>query len=223
MTTAEPGPVFAVTYVGLPISSGGAHRLSGMTLREAYDALMRFVDACADLDEPLRHGFTMPSVPGLRSQPLLRAKLALRFPGGAGRRDVPAERVPDALDFLESIDPQPTNEHGMAPVWFSAGGRFRIRDITGEPLPGQDPARFGGVEYDAAITLGRSYVALNLSNRASLRLSLCLPDADDAMLARVVPHLAAHLPCRLSPAQWRRWSQTRAGSFRARRVSAPPA
>lgn len=208
----------ALTYVGLPISRGGAHHLRGVTLREAYDALLRFVDACAELDEPLTHRFHTPSVPGLRPQPVLRARLALRFPGG----EVPPERVPDALELLERIDPQPTNEHGMAPIWFTVGGWLRIRDVTGEPLPGQDPARFDGTEYDSGVPLGRSRIALNLSNRATLGLSLCLPDPDGDMLARVIPHLASHLPCRLSASQWRHWSRTSTGSFRARKASVPP-
>jgi hypothetical protein len=101
---------------------------------------------------------------------------------------VPHERVDEALRFLEEIDPQPANRWGTARLWLRAECTFRVRDPdTGTALPGQDSDRYGGFEYEWRVALGTSRLALNLSNRASLAIDLCLPDADDDTLARVVP------------------------------------
>jgi hypothetical protein len=50
--TVVPVPA-AVTYIGLPISSGGAHSLGRMTRRAAYAAMMEFVGTCAQLIDPM--------------------------------------------------------------------------------------------------------------------------------------------------------------------------
>ena len=42
----------AVTSVGLPISSGGAHSLGRMSRRTAYERTRSFLEACT---EPVRH------------------------------------------------------------------------------------------------------------------------------------------------------------------------
>ena len=132
------------------------------------------------------------------------------------------ERVEDALDFLDDIDPQPTNRWGMAPIWFTATSKFQVLDpADGRPLPGQDPQRFRGVEYEWAVPLGTSGLRLVLDNNARIAIELCLPYPDVAALLRVVPWLQRHLPFKLSQKQWRAWTPTKTGSFKRRRLSAP--
>lgn len=149
------------------------------------------------------------------------SRLTERF--GPGKQViVPPAKVDDALTFLEQEHPQPTNKWGMAPLWFTTRAPFRILDPqTGQPLPGQDPRRYGGAEYDFMVPLGTSSLRLMLDNSARLGLELCLPDADPELLGRVVGWLQEHLPCKLSPKQWRSWTPTRTGSFKSRRMRAP--
>ena len=110
----------------------------------------------------------------------------------------------------------------MAPLWFITGAQFRLLDPqTGKPLPGQDPGRYVGVDYEYAIPLGTSGLDLFLDNKAALRIWLCLPDADPELMGRAVPWLQEHLPCKLSPKQWRSWTLTRTGTFKGRRMTAP--
>jgi hypothetical protein len=211
----------AVTYTGLPISSGGAHSLGRMSRRVAYERTTAFIQACTQPVDPIEYRFDLPGVPDLRPDTGLRLgwKVRRRF-GSDGR--VPEERVPEALDFLDEIDPQPTNRWGMAPVWFWATCRFLILDpSTGRPLPGQNPERFHGVEYSWKVPLGTSAVHLTLHDHATLGIELCIPDADDEVLRQVVPWLQDYLPFKFSPKQWREWTPTQAGSFKVRKMTAP--
>jgi hypothetical protein len=132
-----------------------------------------------------------------------------------------ASEVADALTFLDEIAPQPTNQ-GLAPIWLRVGSNFQIKDpATGRAFPGQDQERYRGVEYASSAPLGTSGLLLSLHNYASLAVNLCIPDPDQDTLGRVVPWLQEQLPFRLSPTQWRIWSPTKTGSFRARRMLVP--
>lgn len=215
----ETTPLAAITYIGLPISSGGAHSLGRMSRRVAYERTMSFLRTCTQPDGPVTYSFDVHEVPELPPIPRLERELKRRF--GHNLR-VPEGRVDQALEFLDEIDPQPTNQWGLAPIWFTATSRFQVLDpATGHPLPGQDPKRFKGVEYEGGVPLGTSGLRLILENHARIAIELCLPDPDDALLSRVVSWLQRYLPCTLSPKQWRAWTPTKTGSFKARRLSSP--
>ena len=174
----------AVTYIGLPISSGGAHSLGRMSRRIAYERTIEFLHACTQPVGLIEYKFAVNDVPALRPVPELERELRRRF-GDFAR--IKAERASDALDFLDEIDPQPANQWGMAPIWFWTMSKFLILDpATGRPLPGQDPKRFQGVEYEWSVPLGTSALRLTLHNHASLGIELCIPDADGEVLGRVL-------------------------------------
>jgi hypothetical protein len=180
---------------------------------------MAFLDACTQRVGTIEYKFVVTDPPELTPVPRLERELSRRF-GDFSR--LKAERLSDALDLLDDIDPQPTNRWGMAPIWFRAFCAYVILDpSTGRPLPGQDPERFHGVEYEWKVPLGTSSLHLTLHNKATLGIELCIPDADEEVLRRVVPWLQDYLPFRLSPKQWRAWTPTKAGSFKARRIFAP--
>jgi hypothetical protein len=211
----------AVTYVGLPISSGGAHSLGRMSRRVAHERTIAFLQACTQTVEAIAYSFAVIDVPELAPIPHLERELLRRF---GNYKSVQEPRVEDALIFLDEIDPQPTNRWGLAPVWFTATSHFLILDpATAEPMPGQDPDRFLGVEYEWGVPLGSSLLRLSLHNQAVLAIDLCMPDADEEALRRIVPWLQQHLPCKLSSNHWRAWTPTKTASFKARRLAAPQA
>jgi hypothetical protein len=90
--------------------------------------------------------------------------------------------------------------------------------LTGRTIPGQDPALYRGAEYKPGVPLGSSGLHLILHDSAALGIELCIPAADDTIVGRVVPWLQDHLPMTLSKRQWRSWTPTTSGSFRARRI-----
>lgn len=209
--------VSAVTYVGLPIPSGGAHSLGRMRLRAAHERTIGFLNTCCELANPLAYEFFLvdqaPTDPGIERE----------FRDRFGEGPVSNDRVADALDFLEEIEPQPSDQ-GLAPIWLAAKGKFKILDPdTGKPLPGQDSARFAGKEYQWESPLGTSGMKLSLSNTGALSIDLCLPDVDDIELARLATWLQSHLPCKLSPKHWKRWTPTKSGTSFVGRKIPPPA
>jgi hypothetical protein len=218
MLRAQGTPA-AVTYVGLPISSGGAHSLGRMSRRVAYERIIAFLRACTQQVGEIDYTFKVHRVPELKPVPGLERELKRRFGNPVGLNE---DRLSDALDFLDDIDPQPTNQWGMAPIWFSMTSKFRILDpATGRPLPGQDPNRFHGVEYEGTVPLGTSGLRLILHNHASVAIELCIPDADQDLLRRVAPWLQQNLPFKFSPKQWRVWTPTNSDSFKSRKLTAP--
>jgi hypothetical protein len=221
----SPGtPPTAVTYIGLPISSGGAHSLGRMSRRVAYHRTIDFLEACTEPVASRVYSFRVLEVPQLDPVPRLEGELQRRFGRYVDRfgdyPGIPEASVDAALDFLDEIDPQPTNRWGMAPIWFWVSSQFRILDpATGQPMPGQDPSQFSGVEYEWRVPLGSSGLRLILHNQAQIGIELCIPDADRDTLGRLIPWLQEHLPFRLSPKHWRAWTPTKSGSFKARKLA----
>jgi hypothetical protein len=216
---SELGTAAAVTYTGLPVSSGGAHSLGRTSSRSAHERTIRFLDQCTAPDGARAYAISFPAdrvSPRVAPPVGLRDEVERRF-GRAG--DIPESRVGDALDFLDEIAPQPTNRYGMASVWLTMRCRFRLLDpATGRPLPGQDPQRFEGVEYAWSVPLGMSTMLLSLHDHATLALDLCIPDPTDDLLRRLIPWLASNLPFRFSPKHWRAWTPTKAGALRDRKL-----
>ena len=206
MTDAVPT---AVTYDGLPASSGGAHSLGRMTRRAAHEATMSFLRTCTEPMGRMEYSFTVHDVPELKPARHLERELEHRF--GRGRVVVLDEdEVPEALNYLDDIHPQPTNQWNMAPVWFRATAKCRLLDPqTGEPLRGQNDQLFHLVGYN-------NELRLILDNRARLGITFCIPDADAQVLSKMLPWLQQHLPCKLSPKQWRSWTPTKTGTLKAR-------
>ena len=209
----------AVTYIGLPISSGGAHSLGRMSRRVAYQRTLEFLRTCTEPIGSIDYQFSLHDALSGKRAFELHWKVKRRF--GNDLR-VPEARVPEVLDFLDEIDPQPVDQWGMAPVWFWASCRFLVLDpSTRLPLPGQDPKRFDKMEYEWQVPLGTSSMRLILRDHAQFGIELCIPDADDEVLRRVVPWLQAYLPFKFSPKQWRVWTPTKAGSLKVRKMAAP--
>jgi hypothetical protein len=191
-----------------------------MSRRDAYERTMAFLGTCVELDRPPVHTFNLPHVPGMARATDLESLVKRQF---GEDRPIPASRVAEALAFLDEIDPQPVNPWGMVPVWFWTVATFRILDpATGRPIPGQDTKRFKGTTYSPGVVLGESDLRLILSDKAVLGINLCVPDADEALLRRVVPWLQEHLPFRFSSKQWRVWTPTKTGTLKVRKLPGTP-
>lgn len=212
-------PPTAVTYIGLPIGSGGAHGLGRIGVRAAYERTLAFVGACVVVDGATDPRFTIQHVPSLQDPRIWEPPFRERFGGGTDRLVAVSEnRVDEAITFLEQIHPQPQNQWGMAPLWLSMHWDIALVDPrSGQPFAGQDPSRYAGVTYEG-VPLGASRLRLMLSNSASLGVTLCLPDIDDDGLRLVIPWLQEHAPFRFAAKHWKRWTPTKSGSFIGRKI-----
>lgn len=210
----------AVVYDGLPIASGGAHALRRMPARDALSAWLRFLSTCTAAS-PVEASFDLPTTPGLTVEPRVVRLIEEEFPRTSGRLAVAHDRIEDAIEVFESIEPLPTNRWGMAPVWLWFTADFRLRSPKGPHLwPGQDPARFGHFQTPSGVTLGASSTRLILQAKHAIGLSLSIPEASDSDLAEIVPWLQAALPMRLSSKHWTRWTLTEnRRSYRGRKIA----
>ncbi len=210
----------AVAYVGLPIASGGAHGLGRISAKGALDAWQQFLDTRAVATATRCH-FLLSEPPQLKVQASVVAVLNRHFPGSGRLYPVSVDLLDEAIELLESIEPQPTNPYGMAPVWLRATTEFQLRSPHGSGLwPGQDRSLFRDFETPAGVKLGTSVTYLNLEARRSMGLMMSIPEASDQDLADVIPWLHASLPFRLSGKRWTRWTLTKNGdSYRERRIT----
>jgi hypothetical protein len=206
-------------YDGLPVSSGGAHGLGRTTGRNAFENWHAFLAACASL-HTVSYYFDLPHTPELTVEPEIDARIRREFPAVGRRFMVPVERIDEALDLLDDLEPQPTNPWGMAPVWLRGTADFSVRNPDGRLWPGQDPALFGSFETPTGVRLGASRTNLIVQAKRSMGLLLSVPEASDADLERLVPWLQEHLPFRLSPKHWSRWTLAKnRRTYRGRRIA----
>jgi hypothetical protein len=213
----------AVAYDGLPISSGGAHALGRISARDALTGWLRFLETCTEAS-PIESYFDFPVTPGLTVDAAVVQAVECGFPRDPGRfkrLSVPWSRVEDALSLFESLEPLPTNERGMAPIWLWFTAELRLRSPWATALwPGQDPELFGHFQTPGGVVLGASSTRLILQAKRSVGLSLSIPQATDGDLDEIVPWLQASLPMRLSRKHWTRWTLTKNGkSYRGRKIA----
>jgi hypothetical protein len=105
----SPQPT-AVTYVGLPISSGGAHSLTRMSFRAAHERTVQFLSRCAEPITPLAYSLILLHADVPRDTKI--EKLLHRRFGPGDNVNVAHERVTEALDFLTEIDPRTGQSFG---------------------------------------------------------------------------------------------------------------
>lgn len=189
-----------------------------MSVRKAHDATLEFLSKSAVLTAPIEYHFSVLDIDSVPRDPALETRLRARFSDG---EVFGSSRAEEAIALLEEISPQSAS-HGVPAIWLSVRASFQLLDPkTGLLLPGQDPNRFGGKEFDFDLPLGASRLKLSLHNTAALALDMSLPDLDDEQLAAVARGLQANLPFKLSPKQWKRWTPTRTGTFVGRKIGAP--
>lgn len=208
-----------MVYDGLPISSGGSHGLGRVSAGEAYSSWVHFLSACTS-PGPITCYFDLPNTPELVVEPAVKFGIAKAFPSEGHRYPVPTDRISEALDLLATLEPQPTNQWGMAPVWLRLSANFSLKGPDGKIWLGQDRSDFGHFETQTGVRLGASHTNLTLEAKRSMGLLLSVPNATDADLADLVPWLQSHLPFRLSPKHWSRWTLAKNGrTYRGRKLT----
>ena len=222
-TTGHSAPALergqsVVVYDGLPLSAGSAHGLGRISAHAAYTAWSRFLHECGTAAS-ISCSFFFPFVPELEVSPEVRRLITTAFPPASdGYHRVDASRFDEALNLLVSIEPQPRNPWGMAPVdlWFSAS--FTLLRPNGMPWPSQGAERFN-FQTPAGVQLGTNTTNLILAGKRSMSLALSIPDATDNDIEQTIPWLQSHLPFRLSSKHWTRWTLTKnQNSYRGRKL-----
>lgn len=226
----DPFEESCVVYDGMPISSGGAHRLGKASARDAVNSWLGFLEGCT-APSPIRCWFQFPETPGLKVAPEVVREVGRAFPpieiSPAHHKStiqyvVPRNRLDEAVALFESLEPLPMNKWGMAPIWLWFRAEFRLLSPGGELWPGQDPTFFNDFVTRTGVTLGASATGLGLQAKRHMGLGLSIPRASDRDLGALVPWLQESLPFRLSAKHWTRWTLTKNKlSYRGNKIVPP--
>jgi hypothetical protein len=223
-----------ITYDGLPISSGGAHAMSGRSPPMGLHQIRNFLSHCADAPilthssvevvrgECFPVGFSLPLIARLTAE---LGNSSLQHVGAKNvlhRWTIGAGQIDDYVALLQQASPLPADPFGLRPFVVGLGYSFRlVEPTTGVVLPGQDPEMYGRFSPSPGCCLGNSQLYTRISDRSSLCLFLSFPFDDQAEAFHgLASHVQTQLPVRLSPRHWKQWRLTKAGSsYVGRRIA----
>jgi hypothetical protein len=222
-----------ITYDGLPVSSGGAHRLRTSKPKLALQQARDFLSACTDT--------TIPNVAFIEvvrgrsfddefSLPLIQQ--LTRNLGGASRRhagtgniahrwNLKADQIDEYVDVMNAALPLPVDPFGLQPFVVAAQINFRVLDpLTRVALPGQESELYGNYSADPGHLLGTSQLYARISGRSSFSLFVSFPfEQQSAAFLSTATYVQEHLPFPLSQKHWKQWRLSKNGtSYVGRRV-----
>jgi len=214
----------AITYDGLPISSGGAHTLRTRGFVAGLQALQSFV-AAVSLD-PLPTKLAVEvlegaGVPESFASTLLR-DLEARFTKRTDRRigDYTGHQwamdrgaLIAIADDLERLRPIPKTQYAGHAARLHVTWNLVLCDSSRRQFPNQSRDDYLGFECDGQHYLGHSFVYAAISETTTAHLFLSLPFEEVTEEARrLAGEIQAHFPGRLSSRHWKRWSVTKSGT-----------
>ncbi len=228
-----------ITYDGLPVSAGGAHRIRGRDRQRIWQELQTFMRLFTTYDEPDAVDLVLYEDESVDTEFVTRARGAAtsKFGRASRRRLVSGAvevyedgwrlgpgRVDDGLRLIRDLEPFGNHWLG-GPVTLRILTHFRLKDPdTGLILAYQGSVNYRDQKADNGLPLGESSLGVHLARPSACGLFLSLPFADvTPELIAYVSRLAAYLPFRLSPKHWTRWQLNRAGTRYYRRRLAFPA
>ncbi len=216
-----------ITYDGLPVSSGGAHKLKMRGPRAAWSATETFLKNCAAWSATetfLKNCTDYNSPSSLFVELLEEKKISDSFSKSFKRRfskqfgtprtrklghatglqwDVSKEMLTNLVDLLETSQPFP--EYPLCPLTINLSADFRLVDPkTRSVLAHQDRAEYLNFEAGYHLFLGLSTLYEDVTKE----------------LRGFVQFLQEHLPFRFSAKHWKIWKVNQAGTgYVGRKIS----
>lgn len=210
-----------ITYEGLPISGGGAHKVRTKGFVQAWARIEHFLKECTAFERPdevLVELLEGGGLPASFVEPL-KQRFLLEFPVVRSRArgeaighqfSVDRERFPALLQELESVQ-QPPPHFGLWPLKVHVTVKVRFVDpTTRKILSFQDPADY--LNQDARIAghrllLGSSVLYPILSARSTAFVFFSLPFVEaDSEFRHYVAFLSKHVPFTFSRRHWKVWT-----------------
>jgi hypothetical protein len=222
----------AITYDGLPISSGGAHKLRTRGFTEALIVLQSFVTAVS-VDPRPKECFVEvlagDDVPASFTSGVM-AHCDAHFIKRTRRRvgeysssqwAVEPGSLPEMIDTLEQRRPIPKAGYAGYAAAIHVTWNIVLADGLRQPIPNQGKEHYLGFECGFQRYLGESRVYARISEATTANLFLALPYENVTSEARrVAEKIQTHFPARLSSNHWKIWQLTKKGDgYIGRRVS----
>ena len=221
----------AITYEGLPLASGGAHKLRTRGFVAAFNALQSFASAVS-LDaipkEVLVEVVTGDGVPKEffdSLSPEFDANFMRRPSRAIGaytghQWEINAACIDRIVDQFEKLRPVPQAGFAGGAAVVHVTWNLVLADKERKPLPHQDKDDYLGYEVGCKVYLGESLVYARISETTTAHLFLSLPFenvTDDAR--RLAAEIESRFPCRLSSKHWKMWRLTKNGrSYVGRKI-----
>jgi len=224
----------AITYDGLPISSGGAHSLRQKGFVEGFNSLQGFVDLISLERRPSSVALELfnSGAGGYSHFMALRWEFSKRFRGKQGRAvgehfghqwEVQPSELGLLIHDLERLRPIPLVGYAGRSLVVHVYWKLIFSDRTGEPLPFQTRDNYRDFEVGFQLYLGESILYARISENSTASLFLSLPfEAVHPECVELATRLQEAFPARLSTKHWKRWTVTKKGtSYLGRKIPAP--
>jgi hypothetical protein len=213
----------AITYDGLPISSGGAHKLRTRGFTEALLVLQSFVTAVSLDPRPkdcVVEVLAGDDVPASFTSGVI-ADCDAHFVQSTRRRvgkysssqwAVDPASLPAMIDTLEQRRPIPKAGYAGYAAAIHVTWNIVLADGLRQPIPYQGKEHYLGFACGFQRYLGESVVYARISEATTANLFLALPYESVAGEARrLAEKIRSHFPVRLSSNHWKIWRLTKKG------------
>jgi hypothetical protein len=224
----------AITYDGLPISSGGAHSLRQKGFVAGFNALQGFVDAISLEREPTSVSVELFDIgSGSFSHFIsLSSEFDNRFEQKNGRNigeylghqwRVPASELESLIHDVERLRPIPLLGYGGRSLVVHVYWHLILFDASGIQFPFQTRDSYEDFEVGTRLHLGESLVYARISENSTASLFLSLPFENvQPECIELANRINEAFPTRLSTKHWKRWTLTKKGtSYLGRKIPAP--
>jgi hypothetical protein len=213
----------AITYDGLPISSGGAHKLRTRGFSDALLVLQSFVTAVSLDPRPkdcvvevlagddVPASFTSGVIAHCDAQFI---KCTRRRIGdySSSQWTVDPESLPAIVDTLEQRRPIPKAGYAGYAAAIHVRWNIVLADGLRQPIPYQGKEHYLGFACGFQRYLGESAVYARISEATTANVFLALPyEAVTSEARRLAEKIQSHFPARLSSNHWKIWRLTKKG------------
>ncbi len=222
----------AITYDGLPISSGGAHTLRTRGFIAGCKALQSFATAVSLTPFPTTIAVEVLVGTGVPVEftSSLSSNLDLSLTKTTARRvgeyvahqwAVEPTSLEAIVDTLEKVRPIPKTEYAGHAALVHATWNIVLLDSSRRPLPYQGKEHYLGFDCDSQRFLGQSFVYARISEITTAHLFLSLPYEDvNSDVQRLAAQIQTHFPARLSSSHWKIWRLAKNGQrYVGRKIS----
>lgn len=222
----------AITYDGLPTSSGGAHKLRARGFTDALIAVQSFVTAVSldprpkDCVVEVLAGDDVPAsftsgVIAHCDAHFIQCRRRRVGEYSSSRWAVDPKSLPEMIDTLEQLRPIPKAGCAGYAAAIHVTWHIVLADGLRQPIPYQGKQHYLGFECGFQRFLGESVVYARISEATTANLFLALPYESVTIEARrMAEKIQSHFPARLSSNHWKIWRLTKKGDgYIGRRVS----
>ncbi len=220
----------AITYDGLPISSGGAHSLRFKGFVKTFEALDNFVNSVSLDPVPTSVILELFDLGiGYTYFLALTAEFDNRFRRKEGRQIgefaanqwcVDPNDLKPLIYDLEGLRPIPDAGYAGQSLVVHVNWNLRFADFRHKQFPFQNRNEYLQFEVYFQRYLGESALYARISETSTANLFLSLPfENPDEEAMELVKRIQTHFPARLSSKHWKRWTLTKNGkSYVGRKI-----